>query len=283
MEEIIKSWAGSTSHFIGEHFDRCKPYLDKDFQGMDPLVRFVSTQLYISCHLSSESSLILARNGKEWDADIINRTIIEGVVKYIYMLHGKKEETIEKAKEYWKILPDYTSIRRSEKAKSFLDACEGYDKPEWRAIQDLILTDDQILELRNGTNKKERNLLDQKWSFSNIVNQFALGEDKGLRSIAHLAHTYGMSSNLIHKDGDGIGMVWERYTREPKNQYAVTLGHMARILSDICTFAQLKTLFLHKHCGEDYGFMKDIDKNYDSLFTEFKEAGKYFNEVEYKT
>ena len=92
MEEYLDKWTALASQFIGDHFDQCKPFLDKDYQGLHPLVRFVSTQLYLSCHFSSQSSLILLREGHEWDADIINRSVIEGVVKYIFMLQGSDED-----------------------------------------------------------------------------------------------------------------------------------------------------------------------------------------------
>lgn len=114
MNVNFENWANLASHFIGEHFDKCRPLLEADGSHINPFVRFVSTQLYLSCHFSSESSLILVGQGQEWDADIINRTIVEGVVKYIFMLQGTGEDKLNKAIEFWETLPDYSSIKRSK-------------------------------------------------------------------------------------------------------------------------------------------------------------------------
>lgn len=66
MEQVLRSWAGLASHYIGRCFDHAKAYIDNDYAGLDPLVRFVVAQLYIDCHLSSESVLLLVLNQKEW-------------------------------------------------------------------------------------------------------------------------------------------------------------------------------------------------------------------------
>ena len=283
MEANLKQWTSLASHFIGEHFDHCKPFLDKDYQGLHPLVRFVSTQLYISCHFSSESALLLLRKGQEWDADILNRSIVEGVVKYIFMLYGSDEEKLTKAKEYWDILPNYSAIKRSDKAHSFLIASNGHNSPEWRAIQDLTLTESEVETLRDGSNRRDRNLLYQKWSFSNIVNWFAKSEDKGLSLLVHLAYNYGMSSHLIHKDADGVGMVWERCTRDPEKQNAVKNGHIARAISDVCTFAEMRSLFLFKSCKKEQNFITPLRESYSILFSELSKATENFNKIEYRT
>lgn len=283
MEDKLKAWSSIASHFVGEHFDHCKPFLDKDYQGLDPLVRFVSTQLYISCQMSSQSSLILLREGQEWDADIINRSLIEGVVKYVYMLSGDETERLEKVKEYWKILPEFSSIKRSSRVKSFLNAKSGDVNNDYRPFEDLLLDDVEIEELRNGTNKKERKLLDQKWSFSNIVSEFSKSDDKGLSLFSHLAHNYGMSSHLIHKDGDGIAMIWDRCTRPEERMYAAKLSHSARVISDVCSFAELRTIFLMKACNQELDVIHVLKENYKSLFDELNDAYKSFLDVEYET
>lgn len=283
MEDKLKIWTSTASHFIGEHFDHCKPFLDNDYKGLDPLVRFVSTQLYISCQMSSISSLTLVREGHEWDADVINRSLIEGVVKYVYMLVGDESERLEKAKEYWEVLPDFSSIKRSARADAFLASKSSETDVNFQPLEDLLLDDEQVSSLRNGTNKKERKLLDQKWSFSNIVSEFSESDDKGLSLFSHLAHNYGMSSHLIHKDGDGIAMIWDRCTRSENRLYAAKLSHLARIVSDICSFAELRTIFLMKACKQDLDVIKTLKENYEHLFSEIKDAYQLFLDVEYET
>lgn len=78
MQRTISAWVSQASHLIGDCFDIAKPYLDRDFPGLPAQIRFVVAQLFIDCHLSSESSLLLLREGKEWDADLVGRAVMEG-------------------------------------------------------------------------------------------------------------------------------------------------------------------------------------------------------------
>ena len=281
MEQILKTWAGLASHFIGECFDVAKPFLDQHYDGIDPYIRFVNSQLFIDCHLSSESSLILVQSGKELDADIINRSVMEGTIKYVFLMTGESDEVKEKAMEYWELLPNYASIKHSDRARNFLDVVENPDSPEWLPFKRLLLTDDEITNIKNCSNRIERKQLEQKWSFTGITRSFITSNSEGLMLLAHLAHGYGMSSHLIHKDGDGVGMVWERYGRSEEQQFAVKLGHSSRIVSDICAFSKLRLYNLLKFCGQDPNIIQDIEDNYQILFNELEKAGKHFTKVEY--
>ena len=282
MERILKAWAGLASHFIGSCFDIAKPYIDKDNDEIDPYVRFVSTQLFIDCHLSSESSLILVGAGKAWDADIINRSIMEGTIKYVFLMLGEPDEIKMKAREFWEMLPNYASIRRHDRAKGLLKAIQNSNNSEWIPLKRLLLTDNQIKQLRNGTNRMDRKRLEHKWSFIEITKGFSSSGIRGLELLVHLAHGYGMSSHLIHKDGDGVGMVWERYGRSEEEQVAVHLAHCARIASDICTFSKLRLHQLLLFCKKETAVITELDKSYESFFGDLKKAGENFTNVEYK-
>lgn len=283
MEHKFQRWTALASHFIGEHFDQCKPLLDKDYDGLHPKVRFVSTQLYLSCHFSTESSLLLLQQGQEWDAEIINRSIIEGVVKYIFMLQGTDDEVLEKVNEYWDILPSYSSVKRSDRVSSLLDEVDAEFLQKSQSLQDMKLTESETESIREGTNKHQRKLLEQKWSFSTIIQEFNKSKESGLSSLIHLAYNFGMSSHLIHKDGDGVAMIWERCTRDSKRQEVVKLAHIARTISDLCTLTEVRTWILHKKCNKKHDFTKSIRESYSPLFSELKLAFDDFNKVEYKT
>ncbi len=280
--EILNTWTGLSSHFIGECYDIATPFIDKDYKGIVPYVRFVSSQLFIDCHLSSESSLLLIRSGKEWDADIINRSVMEGTVKYVYLLFGSNERVKEKAVEYWEILPDYSSIRRHEKLQSFLGTIGNPDSDEWLPFKKLLLSNDDIEKLRNGTNRKERKNLEQQWSLFGMTTYLQKKDPDRLGLLVHLAHNYGMSSHLIHKDGDGVGMVWERYRRTKEDQISVKLGHCARVISDICTFSKLRLLQLLKFCNQETEVISELENKYSMQFEELRKAGESFIKNEYK-
>jgi len=129
-----------------------------------------------------------------------------------------------RANEYWEVLPEFASIRRSERAKAVLAAVKDPENVQWRPLQELLLSDSQIDAARRGTNRAQRKSLEERWSFSGIANYFAASELPGLRLFGNMAHGYGNSSHSIHKDGDGVALAWERRRRDPTRQTAVTLN-----------------------------------------------------------
>lgn len=275
------TWAGAASHLIGECFDAAKPFIEPECKALDPYVRFVSAQLFIDCHLTSESVLILVREAKDWDADLVARAVLEGTVKFVYMLLGAPDDRQKKAFEFWELMPDLQEGQRSERASRILADVPDPDSPNWRPFKDLVLSNEKIEILRHGLNKTQRQVLMQRWSFAGIAKHFTESDDSGLKLLANLAHGYGMSSHLLHKDGVGVGMVWERYQRDPARQEAVALGHAARVVSDVCAFSKLRLLQLIKSCASQVDCIRQIEDRYAWLEAELQKAGQHFTNVEY--
>lgn len=281
MSEALLAWTAAASHYIGDCFDAAKPLIDQDYQGLPSLVRFVAAQLFIDCHLSTESSLLLIRAGKEWDADIICRTVLEGSLKFAYMLHGNKEEIERKVDEYWNIIPEFSAIRHSENAKKILEASSNQNSPELQPFRDLIMNVSDIEAIREKYSRAERRELEEKWSFTGICREFASSKEERMQKVVWLAHGYSMSSHLLHKDADGIGLVWDRVMREPERQAAVTKGHATRVISDACSFAYLRLRFLLEACGEPIKQVNEIHDSYQGLRDELNKALQHFYKVEY--
>jgi hypothetical protein len=281
--KILGSWAALASHFIGECFDYSRPFIEVNSDCWDPQVRFVSTQLYIDCHLTSESVLILINAIKEWDADLICRSVIEGTIKYVYMLTGRNEEKLIKAREYWCILPSFSSIKRSERLKRFFEVVSNPESSEWRAYRELILNDVEVESIRKGYTRVERQEMEERWSFAGITKQLSQSEDPVLRETTILAHGYGMSSHLLHKDGVGVSIVRDRMGRELEHEEAIKLAHAARIVSDICFFSELRLRYLLKIHGENTNFLNELRGKYSLLFEQTRNALKSFNKSEYET
>jgi hypothetical protein len=275
------TWTDLASHLIGECFDLVKPYLDQDCERLDPEVRFISTQLFIDCHLSSESVLLLVRANKEWDAEMIARSVVEGTLKYCYILVGTADQAKSRSIEFWDILPSFAEARRSERAKQILDWVSDPENDCWQPLRDIVLTDAEIAELRDGTNRHARKELEERWSFAGIMRHFATSHLPEWKCISMLAHGYGNSSHLIHKDGIGVGMVWDRYQRDPDRQAAVTLAHAARLISDVCAFCELRTFTLLRACGLSSDAALEIREQYSTLWEQLHAANELFTQIEY--
>jgi hypothetical protein len=281
MNGAIDAWVSQASHLIGDCFDQAKPLLDQDYEGLSPQVRFVAAQLFIDCHLSSESALILLKEGKEWDADLVGRAVMEGSMKFAYMLHGSHEEIQEKVREYWDVLPLFSVIRHGEHARSFLAEVPDPEAIEWMPLYEILVEPDAVSAIRSRYSKRDRQIVEERWSFSGICKTFASTGDPGMRLLAGLAHGYSMSSHLVHKDADGVGMVWERYGREPHRRMAVSIAHSARVISDACSFGRLRLLSLLRACHLPEDTLDAINERYAALDEALKAANDHFNKVEY--
>jgi hypothetical protein len=281
--ELIRSWASQSSHLIGDCFDHATPMLDQGYAGLPPLVRFVAAQLFIDCHLSSESVLLLLCAEKEWDADLLVRSVLEGSLKLTYMLRGTEREVSTKVNEYWNVLPLFSAIRRSEDARRLLDRLSSPLSPEWRPFHDLLLGPRETAQVRQDYSREDRRAIQERWSFTGICRDFATSGEPALGQLVGLAHGYGMSSHLLHKDADGIGMVWERCRRESDRLDAVRLAHAARIVSDVCSFAKLRLHALLRACGARVDVLLTIEKRYEALAGGLKQANDDFTRTEYRS
>lgn len=281
MHPALAAWTSHASHLIGECFDAAKPMLEEGYAGLPPLARFVCAQLFIDCNLSSESALLLIRAEKEWDADLIARSVMEGSFKFTYMLQGEPEEIEEKANEFWHVLPLFYAIRHGENVKKMFQHLPDPNAPDWQPFQDLRMSDEEVAAIRARYSRSERQALEEKWSFVGLCRSFAASDNPGLKAFAGLSHGYTMSSHLLHKDADGIGMVWERYRRSPERQLAVRMGHSARVVSDVCSFAKLRLFSLLKACGGSQDALRAIESRYHHLDGELTAAIARFNQVEY--
>jgi Family of unknown function (DUF5677) len=282
MEQTLKKWSQLSKKFNLECFHLAESLLNDDQIETDPLIAFVLAQLNIDCHLSSESVLLLISEQKEWEADLIARSVMEGTFKFTYMLDGNKEDIKTKVNEYWHLLPQFAVIKHSERAESFLSEVPNRDSPEWLPLQNLILDDSIISSIRNKYPRKERMALEEKWSFSGICKAFSKSENSGLTLFSKSIYSYGMSSHMVHKDADGIGMACERSQRSSDRLAAVQLGHSARLVSDICTYTQLRTFSLLRAYNQPLEAFKGIEENYSlTLFSELERANQAFTEIEY--
>jgi len=100
----LQRWAKAGSQAIYDYLMLCVPIFEELQKGDQEQV-FVYRQLAVSCHLTSESALLLIEHGCLWDAEILIRSVTEGTAKFAFMAIGTCEERAKKVKEYWIDLP----------------------------------------------------------------------------------------------------------------------------------------------------------------------------------
>ena len=280
-EHTLQQWSAACRQCLGAIYDICRPFHEPESRVLHPKVRFVVAQLGISCHLTSESTFILVSNRKIWDADSLVRSVLEGTFKYVYILQGSDNDQQRKCNEYWDILPGFAVLTRQKRATSVLENLTDADSAEWTPIRELLVSEEELERASRTTNRNDRQRLSQEWSFSEMAKYFATHNDKRYRGMGCLAYGYGMKSQVVHQDGDGVGLRWERARREDDRRDSIELAHGGRVISDLCHFGFFRAHELFIACKEDPKSVLDIANNYKALFDSISAAANQWRRIEY--
>lgn len=225
--------------------------------------------------ITSESIIFLLVERKEWDAIILLRSVMEGTAKYFYILQGNKNETLDKAYEFWCVLPEIANIKHSDRVK---DLYTKLAIPQKSPFADFVLDEQEHKNLLNKYSKADRKKIEHRWAFSEILKSF---ENTDLESFKALFFEYGMCSHLAHMDAVGIGMIRESFAASPSNRDIIQLAHTAKIIYAICFLGKIRTQILLTKLNQSLEPLLQLEQKYSELYKELLEAEKIFCETEY--
>ncbi len=280
VQTCLLSLVSRCSIVLGSSFDACRALLEqkrKDAPRQVGLLRLLSD----SCHLTSESVLILIGNCKLWDADSLTRAVVEGTVKFAYLSFGSQEEMSRKITEYDCILPEINRLKRHDRIESFLSVIEDPGTVEWKGLRDLLLAEHEIAELRSRFPKSVRQAVEHAWSFHSLLQALSSSGLAELKNSTALFYNYGMSSHVLHQDADGVGMIWERNNRDSRRKDAVELAHGARLLSDLIAMSLIRHAMSQHVCGYPNGSSLPMYEGYRDLQDELGALLHDWTRIEY--
>lgn len=210
-----------------------------------PIIKFIISRL--------ETVSMLTTSDRLWDAEIILRSALETLLKFMYISTSKGDERVKRIDEYFNLLSEISSIKQSTQAKTNLEFF-GDSEIHRLAYSPQILDDQVEKELRNNWPKSDRQRLEQSWSFSEIVRSISrVNKDKPLEMLITLTHSYRMSSHLMHGDETGVLIIEERESRTNEEKDKANRGHYLRLLSDCSVYSSLLAI-------EIMNFLKLDDK-----------------------
>lgn len=278
--EPLRAWTSVANEILRELFLATgKRFNEQNFP--DPNEGLPLWQLQLSCHTTTESTLLLVRNGRLWDADVLVRSAMEGSFKFAFLLVGDEQQRREKLVEFNVVLFALGRLRHHTRLEEMMKAVSDPDSPEWRPFRDLIMKPGEADAIRGKYPRSTRQAVEQRWSFGEICAALRRSQSPGLANLAHMMFSYGMCSHIAHQDSVGTSIIWDRITRSEERRAAVELAHGARLISDVCAFAQLRTIMLFRRCGEDVAPIKPLMDNLSALEKEMRRAHLEFDEVEY--
>jgi len=149
--------------------------------------------------------------------------------------------------------------------------------PSGEASRELLLNEEEAANIRTTYPRKERQALAQKWSFKEVMRSIAL---ESTEAAGMLANAYGLASNTLHQDGDGVGMIGERTRRSQERRKLVELAHAARQTTDVITFSMIRALRTLQLANQDTGQVHARWQDQQPLLAELAEVTASWWDVE---
>ena len=159
------------SAFVNDYIFQANELINQLFFSLVPLYREengdeqdVVVSLFTTLHATSQNILVLLRiqTGLH-DADVLLRTVMEGTIKYCYLMNGTKDERHERYMEYKHILTEIEKISDHFKAVEAVKILREFFINNTAPFEVNILSDEEIQSLQAKYTKKVKTEMKKKW------------------------------------------------------------------------------------------------------------------------
>ena len=273
------------SVLINERIERAMGLTNALFLSLSPLYQEncgreqdVIVPLFTMLH--STSSTILTLLGEEMalpDADVLLRTVMEGTVKFCYLLNGTPEERMAKYVEYRYALYEMEMISDHNKAVETLSIFEEFSINNSKIpFEASLLPEDFLKELQSKYTRKQRNEIKGRWTYQTMLRSLAKDKPEYRAQLGSLS-TYANTSHYAHFDWTGLSSRLAQLKSNTQNtDMHYDVAHGFRIISNILCFAMFRAWEYINVYGaksqEIYPILSDMAK-------EIRELDAYANKI----
>lgn len=218
----------------------------------------VTVPLFTALHSTSESILILLLNQALFDADILLRSVMEGTLKYCYLMNGTDSEKNEKYNEYRFTLSEIDRLTDHKKAKDAIEILKAFSQNNLMPFEIMILSDEEESELSSKYSSSKKNELSRKWSYQSLLKALAEDHEEYKSELGTLS-TYATISHNCHFDWTGVSARDAEITSSPDgtNEYYDYI-HALRILSNVLSLYLFRVIEYMR--GNKYSSQQLIEK-----------------------
>jgi len=199
-----------------------------------------------------------------WDAEIVLRSAFETCAKiwFICLQTPTNREVV--VNEYWNIYSKIHNRKRLKKAH--FSKLLFLSVKEKESLDVISAFEDKSLFPCDDLNKKERKLIEQKWSFSEIISHLELSHppDFPMKHVSSLLHGYGVASSLIHADDFALDLMLDRGLRNDQELLILMCAHTARIWSDLVALWYISLTALDYRYG-----IKSTDEGITKVYMDY--------------
>lgn len=193
----------------------------------------VTVPLFTTLHSTSESILILLLHSGLFDADILLRCVMEGTIKYCYLMNGDENEKNSKYIEYKEKLYEIAKISDHKKAVEAVEILKEFSENSTKPFEIDILEGQDLTNLQAKYPSKLQNEIKNKWSYQQMLRDLAQNNTNYKAQLGTLA-TYSMTSHLCHFDWTGVCSRQEQMANsQADDAYLWDTAHCLRILSNV--------------------------------------------------
>jgi hypothetical protein len=203
-------------------------------------------QLFWYLSARNQAVSFLVSWGYSWDAEIILRSFYETAAKILFVCFAEDKDKPDLIDEFWNKLGSINDRRRGRKAE-FSAQMKETDNVSTAIFE--ALKDERLFDLDAKGNKAERKRLEQKWSFSEIIESLdgRVVDGKPLVGMKSVLHIYGVCSHLAHADSAAMDLMADRALRPKDELLHLEAGHISRILSDQVSLTWFCAEALRRH------------------------------------
>jgi hypothetical protein len=195
----------------------------------------ILTRLNSYCVILTQSCMELIWPEFVWQAEILERSLLESTIKLIYIAIDKSKID-QKVDEFQNVISDINQYKRKKDILEFLNEVDIDDDVTKHTYQSLSNFDVKI-----NLNQKERNRILEKWAFNSMTKEIDSYNIQGFNKLKYFKNYYASASHYIHVDIDCLDLIWDRDNRNDEEQAALTLAHMGRELCDLYSFSVVRT------------------------------------------
>ncbi len=236
-------------------------------------------QLMFSINMTTESLMILIEHKRIWDATILLRSILDGSVRFCYLLSAKTQQDEDlRLHEFCSLLPraEMGGIEQPVYGMIASPFYKGTDSDQDPVLDPIKAIVDQM-KPQVGEGKQMRELK-TRWNFFRLSKKLCNdGENPMWKDFAPLfEYRYAMSNQLVHKTDTGCGQILERCRRNPSYRLISHLAHSSTLLVSACFSTYVRIATFLKREKADVKVFGPVFLKHENFFHEAQEVENAF-------
>lgn len=237
--------------------------------------------LSTACLNSTESVLYLVRGLRLWDAERVMRAVVEGTVKFGYLLENENV-FLAHAIEYVDVLPEISKLKWHSKAQEAIKALgKNIGNTDLRVYRELLLSNEEIVAIREVYPRDMRRDIERRWGFTALLDEVtAPGGVFGPAGRVFL-HGYSMASHLHHMSLEGAELPFERDRRPNERREAIEMAHAAKLVSDCYELTWLRIVTIARFFKLPSDSLCAMKEKHKSFLTELHDEPARWALIEY--